>query len=189
MIVPGHVVFLRRRVHQHFAFAFPEHSSTGSRHTPSRPRWNPEPKAKRPSLLCWVFSGAIVATHRRRAFLARGYFSCNKLETFCEEQLIPSQRCQEPGGSSRFPLTFTLRLVRARRASARFYADPTTWTSRRGSAHIPRSPVPRRYRGGERNKASPRTRVFEIGFTNIWMKHDVSVCHRLKPSQEVTEQF
>lgn len=79
MIMPGHVVFLWRTIHQHFTLAFFEHNSTSSWNKPSFSFENMSIlKSLKFSTSCPVssISAVFAATHHRSAFLA--FFSSSK---------------------------------------------------------------------------------------------------------------
>lgn len=78
MIVPGHVVFLWRIIHQHFTLAFLEHISSCRWNKPSWPFQKVASFGQNKSNISPQFSGAIAATHLRSAFRSFGYFCSSK---------------------------------------------------------------------------------------------------------------
>lgn len=148
MIVPGHVVFLWRIIHQHFTLAFLEHISACRRNKPSWPfgksclLW---PKIF--SLLYTVlfFSGEISATHRRRAFHSFGLFVQRQIqEAFSLQTAYSFREVPGAGRVELFPfflfMTLAISQVFFCVWLVRFYAVSTTWTSDRRSSHIPPAP-------------------------------------------------
>ena len=106
MIVPGHVVFLWRIIHQHFTLAFLEHISACRRNKPSWPFWKKLPSlAKKFFSLPWTVLCFFLERSQRRTADARSallvYLRSGKSRRLSlSKQLIHSERCQELKGSS-----------------------------------------------------------------------------------------
>lgn len=153
MIVPGHVVFLWRIIHQHFTLAFLEHISTCRWSKPSWPLekvaflpFYPPPKKLKTNPCLSVFWRDRSDAPLKRAPLFWVISAAANPGGFHWKQLIHSERCQELEGSS---FLFFLFFLMTRTISSvfgvwlvRFYAGSTTWTSNRRSSHIPPAPVP-----------------------------------------------
>lgn len=103
MIVPRHVVFLWRIIHQHFTLAFLEHISTC--------RWNKPSWIFRKSCLLWPKKylnlnclGFFLERSQRRTTEARSALFLNwcsrKSRRFTQKQIVHSERCQDLEGSS-----------------------------------------------------------------------------------------
>lgn len=91
MLVPGHIVFLWRIIHQHFTLAFLKHISTCRWNKPSWPvaLFGLNSKVQLEQLVPFCpFNVEVVATHLRCTFRSFGYFSRNKSRQLSPKSLL-----------------------------------------------------------------------------------------------------
>jgi len=91
MLVPGHVVFLWRIIHQHFTLAFLKHISTCCWNKPSWPvaLFGPNSKVQLEQLVPFCpFNVEVVARHLRCTFRSFGYLSRNKSRQLSPKSLL-----------------------------------------------------------------------------------------------------
>lgn len=147
MIVPGHVVFLWRIIHQHFTLAFLEHISACHRNKPSWPFWKKLPtlaKNLQFTLNCPVFFWRDLSdAPPTRVPLFWFIWAAANPGGFLSPNSLFIQRDARIWKGQLFPFFLFLLMTLAISQVVfcvwlvRFYADSTTWTSNRRSSHIP----------------------------------------------------